>query len=142
MSHAGWGEIWREALTLLGAQPAHIRILAGLTVALCGVIFVEGLRACFVPRKATTPMPFPVPPVAKAKGESTQVYSKPEPRVPFRPHAAEAKPVNREKSARPVHRKQIKRPKIRRLPKQSRPAPLFSDEAAPFSRVPSAPRRV
>jgi uncharacterized protein YjeT (DUF2065 family) len=52
MSHAGWEDVWWQALTLLGAQPAFIRILAGLSAALCAVIFVEGLRACFMPRKA------------------------------------------------------------------------------------------
>jgi len=80
-----------------------------------------------------------------AKGEGTQAYAKPKPHAPFRPRTAEAKPVNRKKSAQPLRRAQVEPPKIRRAPQPSRPlatALPLSDEAAPFSSVPSAPRRV
>ena len=48
MSHAGWDEILKLALSQFAAQPIELRIFAGLAIAFAALMIVEGLRVSFV----------------------------------------------------------------------------------------------
>ena len=125
MSHAGWGDLWTQALALLSAEPVHLRILTGLGAAFCALIFVEGLRACFLPAARK---PAPAAPLATTMKPKPKAAA----RVPFRPRMIDGKPVNRKKPVRVLNRARAELPQIRR-----RPA-LHTSEGAPYSPVPSS----
>jgi hypothetical protein len=147
MSDAGWGRLWDQALALLGAEPVFLRILIGTIAAFCAVVFLEGLRACFLPGYRKGPaMTLPAPkPVATASGQTSAVFAPPKAVAPFRPRTVDGKSVNRKKLVRAVSRAHPERPKIRRFAldyAQYSPVPMFTDEAAPYSPVKSAPYAV
>lgn len=145
MSHAGWGKLWDQMLALLSAEPVFLRILAGTMAAFCAVVFLEGLRACFLPgyRKIQTPV-LPAP-RAMAKGQASTVLAPAKTATsfaPFRPRTVDSRSVNRKKPVTAVNHAHPERPKIRRHPLERprySPPPMFTEEAAPYSPVPSQP---
>lgn len=142
MSYAGWGELWKQVLALLSAEPVFLRIFAVSMAAFCAVVFLEGLRACFLPGYRKVPaMALPAPP-AMAKGRVSVVFEEAKAREPFRPRSAQSNAVNRKKPVNEVHIGLVLRPKIRRVPLERQyysPPPMFTEEVAPYSPVPSAP---
>jgi len=48
---AEWNEMWSAATALIGRQPPAVQIFGGLGLAFTALMFVEGLRASFLPRR-------------------------------------------------------------------------------------------
>jgi hypothetical protein len=124
MSHAGWVDIWNLAVARFGAEAIEGRILIGLAVAFTALMIVEGLRACFLPRRHEADEP------VRPKAVARQASAAP---VPFRPRSeVVVRHPKREKAAAKPHR--AERPKIRRMvssPKSQawvRPNALFADD--------------
>ena len=140
MSHAGWDEIWKLALTQFGAQPIELRIFAGLALAFGALMIVEGLRVSFFvgpPARQSAPVELqprkkPVNKIAFAAAHSVQAAP-----GPFRPRAL--LPANNPKRTNGhINRHSPIRPKIRRIPRDfaALTPPTFTDEQAPFSPLP------
>ena len=143
MSHAGWDEIWKQVLALLGAEPIQLRILAGLGIAFVALMIVEGLRVSFITGhrlpvrqhnfEEAPPKKNPVKKSAVAETRSFASSS-----GPFRPRALGGTHNPKTKKPR-ISRHRAARPKIRRMPGEfATPAqPTFTEDAAPFSLLPA-----
>ena len=132
MSHAGWVDIWNLALTRFGAETIQARILIGLAVAFTVLMILEGLRACFLPRRYE-PVRHIAKPATRHASAAPVTRQAPAAPVPFRPRTnVIVRLPKREKTAAKPHR--AERPKIRREvpgPKSAawvRPNALFADD--------------
>ena len=148
MSHAGWDEIWKQVLALLGAEPIQIRILAGLGIAFVALMIVEGLRVSFITghrlpvrQDDLEVAPLEKKPVKKSDGIETRAFSASS--GPFRPRALDGTHNPKTKKPR-ISRHRAARPTIRRVPSEfATPAqPTFTEEAAPFSPLPPIRERI
>jgi hypothetical protein len=143
MSHAGWDEIGKQALALLGAEPIQLRILAGLGIAFVALMIVEGLRVSFItghhlPSRRTNEEEIPPREKSFEKAVGAGARSFTEPSGPFRPRATGR--VHHPKTTKNrVSRHRAVRPTIRRTSGEfaAPAAPTFTDEAAPFSSLPA-----
>ncbi|MGA7713801.1 MAG: hypothetical protein WCA81_18045 [Rhizomicrobium sp.] len=153
MSHAGWGDVWNLALTVVRAQTVPIQILIGLSAAFVAVMALEGLRASFMPGYRAQPHhPYvrstaaSAPPAPKVKASAVETTSLMTP-VPFRPRQRSNHIPKRMKLH--VSRHSAARPTIRRVSSgaftnsflqtlEQNPAstPAFTEDAAPFSPLP------
>ena len=143
MSHAGWDEIWKQVLALLGAEPIQIRILAGLGIAFVALMILEGLRVSFItghrlPARQHNPEETPLKKNPVMKAACTEMRSFVSSSGPFRPRALGSSHNPKTKKAR-ISRHRAARPTIRRVPGEfATPAqPTFTEEAAPFSPLPA-----
>jgi len=160
MSHAGWGDIWNLVFAIARAQPAPIQILMGLGAAFAVVMFLEGLRASFLPGYRALPhLPY-----IRTKPASAKLAPKAGSRdadtsktssiavsglAPFRPRELSRPRYNQKKPKPNTNRQRAQRPTVKRdslgdfaafyaAPEQRDYAvsPMFTDEAAPYSPLP------
>ena len=149
MSDAGWSEIWKQVLALLGAEPIQIRILAGLGIAFVALMILEGLRVSFItghrlPARQDDHEEAPLEnkPVKKSAGVETRSFTASS--GPFRPRALVSTHNPKMKKKTRISRHRAALPTIRRVPGElATPAqPTFTEEAAPFSPLPPIHERI
>jgi hypothetical protein len=122
MSPAGWKEIVDLVFRLVAVQPPYLKIAIGLGVAFSVLMFIEGLRANFIPRRNEKK---PAASNAGRNEPSKAVAPMPGSSVPGafrRPVIASRIPKRGATVAKP-HR--APRPKIRRI--SSLPSPARED---------------
>jgi len=122
MGAASWKEIIDRVFKLVAAEPPYLRIAIGLAVAFSVLMFIEGLRANFIPRRKDKK------PAASTAGQNAHAKATafaPGSSLPGarkRPIVASRNPKRGETGAKP-HR--APRPKIRRV--SSLPSPATAD---------------
>jgi hypothetical protein len=148
MSHAGWSEIWKLALSQFGTETIQFRIFVGLGIAFVALMIVEGLRVSFVtghhlPARQSSaveiqPRKKPFKKTAVAATQSFQASS-----GPFRPRAL-GRTNNPKRTNGRISLHRAARPKIRRIYGElaASAQPTFTEEAAPFSPLPPIPGRI
>lgn len=131
MSGVGWNKIWELVLKLVAQQPPAVEIAIVLAAAFSALMFVEGLRYNFVPRRKPKPH---APPREASPSSETRTFRSMRPGarlrldVPRRPKRLETM----------VSRHSAPRPKIHHFGAPLRVVPA-GDSASPQEQT-AAPR--
>jgi hypothetical protein len=139
MSNAGWIDVWNLALKVTANEPTPLTILIGLGAVFVVVMFLEGLRASFLPVRYASliarkyPNTLAQPPSLQARASSpSQVYET----RPFR--ASQPKRVapggqNQKRSIAQVRPTRPTKPQIRRMPMVNMEQAFQAQELPSFS---------
>ena len=143
MSNAGWLDVWNLALTVIGHEPAPSKILIGLAVAFCVVMFLEGVYGSFLPVRYASSVARKFPHDNLKQQHSARAHG------PAQSQAYEVRPFKAAlpKRAAPqilkrrtvrASRHQPPKPRVRRMPMVNAEQAFHRQELPAFSPLPPA----
>ena len=147
MSNAGWIDVWNLVLTVTSHEPAPSKILIGLGIAFCVVMFLEGIYGSFLPVRYASSVARKYLHSNLPRQRSAQTHGPAQSQVyetrPFKaalPKRA-APQILKRRTAR-ISRHQAPKPRIRRMPMVNTEQTFQRQELPSFSPLPPADPQV